>query len=321
MSSLNPIDALLAVIVLLSMWSGSRKGFVVAALHLLTLAASLVLAFLGYRYAAGLLEAQAPSLGVWGRPLSFVATYIVCHVVLGAAANGVIRAVPRNAHAAGINKTLGIVPGFANGLLNATVVSLIVLTMPLVEGLSTLAHDSAIASRLAAPAEWLEAKLAPIFDTAVRRTLQVVTVQPESRASVRLRFKVASPKVRADLEARMLDMVNGERAKQGLRPLEPDPELGEVARAHSADMLERGYFSHVTPDGKDPFDRMRQANLRYLTAGENIALAPSLSGAHQGLMNSPGHRANVLRPQFGRLGVGVLDGGRQGLMITQDFRN
>jgi uncharacterized protein YkwD len=119
----------------------------------------------------------------------------------------------------------------------------------------------------------------------------------------------------------MLDMVNGERAKQGLRPLKSDPELGEVARAHSADMLERGYFSHVTPDGKDPFDRMRQANLRYLTAGENIALAPSLSGAHRGLMNSPGHRANVLRPQFGRLGVGVLDGGRQGLMITQDFRN
>jgi uncharacterized protein YkwD len=106
-----------------------------------------------------------------------------------------------------------------------------------------------------------------------------------------------------------------------LKPLKPDPELAEVARAHSRDMLARGYFSHVTPDGKDPFDRMRQANVRFLAAGENLALARTLAGAHQGLMNSPGHRANMLRPQFGRLGVGVLDGGRYGLMITQNFRN
>jgi uncharacterized protein YkwD len=224
-------------------------------------------------------------------------------------------------HAAGANKALGVVPGLVNGLINATVVSLIVLTLPLFDGVTASARDSAIASRLSAPAEWLEARLAPIFDPAVRRTLQALTVQPESRTMVPLRFKVASPMVRTDLEARMLDMVNAERATQGLKPLKPDPELAEVARAHSRDMLARGYFSHVTPDGKDPFDRMRQANVRFLAAGENLALARTLAGAHQGLMNSPGHRANMLRPQFGRLGVGVLDGGRYGLMITQNFRN
>jgi uncharacterized protein YkwD len=319
---MNAIDALLALIVLWSTLAGSRRGFVVAALQLLTLASSLVLAYLGYGYVAAWLRAQAPSLTVWASPLSFVAVFIACHLVLGALATALDRAVPPGLHAATANKTLGVVPGVVNGLVNATVVSLIVLTAPLFEDLSTAAGGSAIATRLSAPAEWLEAKLAPIFEPAVRHTLRALTVQPESpTTTVQLRFKVVTPKVRDDLEADMIEMINAERARQGLKPVRADPELAEVARAHSRDMLARGYFSHVTPDGMGPFDRMSQANLRYLMAGENIALAQTLARAHQELMNSPGHRANVLRPQFGRLGVGVLDGGRYGLMITQNFRN
>ena len=95
----------------------------------------------------------------------------------------------------------------------------------------------------------------------------------------------------------------------------------EVARRHSVDMFARGYFAHDTPEGRDPFERMREANVRFLTAGENLALAPTVQVAHRGLMNSPGHRANILHSQFGRVGIGIMDGGIRGLMITQDFRN
>jgi uncharacterized protein YkwD len=66
---------------------------------------------------------------------------------------------------------------------------------------------------------------------------------------------------------------------------------------------------------------MRAANVEFLTAGENLALAHSLSIAHNGLMNSPGHRANILNPSFGRLGIGILDGGFHGLIVSQEFRN
>lgn len=318
---MNAVDALLAMIVLLSALIGSRRGFLVASLQLLTLAWSLVIAFFGYRYVAGWVQPQWPALDVWATPLSFVGVFIVCHLILGAIASVLAGTVPQSVHAAGANRVLGVLPGFVNGLVNATVVSLIVLTMPLLDGLTASARESWIANRLTAPAEWLEARLAPIFDPAVRRTLQALTVQPESRTTVPLRFKVADPKVRTDLEMRMLELVNAERARQGLQPLKPDPELAQVARAHSRDMLARGYFSHVAPDGKDAFGRMREANVRFLAAGENLALAPTLPAAHQGLMNSPGHRANVLRPQFGRLGVGVLDAGKYGLMVTQNFRN
>ena len=119
----------------------------------------------------------------------------------------------------------------------------------------------------------------------------------------------------------MLELVNSERSTAGLAPLAADPELTEVARQHSTDMFRRGYFAHVTPENASPFDRIRDANIRFETAGENLALAPSMPIAHTGLMKSPGHRANILRPQFGRIGIGIMDGGIHGLMVTQDFRN
>jgi uncharacterized protein YkwD len=66
---------------------------------------------------------------------------------------------------------------------------------------------------------------------------------------------------------------------------------------------------------------MRDSGVRFLTAGENLALAPTIEVAHTGLMNSPGHRANILRREFGRVGIGVMDGGMRGLMVSQEFRN
>ena len=318
---MNVIDALLALVILLSIAVGWRRGFLLSSLQLLTLAGSLLLAFLGYRRVAAPLQSHLPSLGVWILPVSFLATYVIAQIVLGLVARAIAHAIPLHVHVHPANKALGVVPGLANGLINVTVLSVILVAVPLFDRLSELARDSEIATRLSPPAQWFEAKLAPIFQPAVRRTLHGLTVNPESRELVRLRFKVADPKVRADLEVRMLDMVNAERAKQGLTPLQIDPELTEVARAHSRDMLARGYFSHVAPDGQDPFDRMRKAHVHYLAAGENLAFAPTLAAAHQGLMNSPGHRANMLRPQFGHIGVGVLDAGRYGLMVTQTFRN
>lgn len=318
--TLNLVDAFLALIILLGAFAGWWRGFVYATLDLLTLAASLVVAFLGYRYPAAWLEQLLPALGVWAAPLAFVLLFFLVHFLLGAIAMAIARTLPRRAHAHGINRFLGLAPGAVNGAIHAVVAAVILLTLPL-GAVSLWARDSALVGRLAAPAEWVETRMAPIFDPAVRRTLQVVTVDPQSRKSIPLRSKVASARVRTDLEARMLELVNAERARQGLRPLRADPELAEVARAHSRDMFARGYFSHVTPDGRDLGDRMRAAKAGYLAAGENLALASTLAGAHQGLMNSPGHRANILRPQFGRLGVGVLDGGVHGLMVTQNFRN
>jgi uncharacterized protein YkwD len=119
----------------------------------------------------------------------------------------------------------------------------------------------------------------------------------------------------------MLELVNGERARAGLQALVADERLRQVARAHSLEMFQLDYFSHTSPTAGSPFDRMHAAGIQFLVAGENLAYAPNVEIAHQGLMNSPGHRANILRPEFGRVGIGVLRSPAQGSMFTQDFTN
>lgn len=322
LAAVNPIDAVLVLVVLLAAWAGWRAGFIAAALRLIALLAGAAIAYLGYAYPTAWLRSLVPELDeVWAPPAGFLASFFLVYVVLGALARSLARIAPAQVHGHAVNRALGVAPGLASGLINATIVALLLLTAPLVDSVSRMTQDSALVSRLSAPAEWLESALAPIFEPAVRRGLHAVTIPPESRASIDLRFTVADPKVRPDLEALMLEMVNEARTARGLKPLKPDPDLTGVARAHSRDMFARGYFSHVTPEGKELSHRIRQARLGYLVAGENLALAQTLPLAHQGLMDSPGHRANILRPQFGRLGIGVMDGGRRGLIVTQNFRN
>ena len=219
---------------------------------------------------------------------------------------------------------LGLIPGLASGLITAAILSALLLALPLNEGLRERARESQVVNLLAVYTERVEKLLHPVsadFAEAIAETFNFLTIRPESGERVTLPYKVAQSRPRPDLEARMLALVNRERVAAGLKPLVADPELTEVARGHSADMFVRGYFAHDTPDGRDPFDRMREAGVSFGTAGENLALAPTVQVAHTGLMNSPGHRANILHKDFGRLGIGIMDGGIRGLMVSQEFRN
>lgn len=319
MPPLNLVDVMLGLIVLLGLWSGWRRGFILSVLDLLSLAAALFAALWGYARVAPYLERYMDA--AWVQPLGFLLIFMLVRVLLGRLLLGRAQTLPQRAHAHGANRALGLLPGLGNGLIDATLAVMLLLALPLPEGFNAAARDSRLAQRLSLPAQWVEAHLGPVFDEAAGRTFNLLTVKPESDERITLSYTVASPRPRPELEARMLELVNQEREKVGLLPLRADPEATEVARAHSRDMFARGYFSHVTPEGSDPFDRLRRGGVRFLLAGENLALAPTLELAHRGLMNSPGHRANILRPGFGRVGIGVLDGGRRGLMVTQNFRN
>jgi uncharacterized protein YkwD len=321
LDSFNLVDALLALVVLAGAAIGWRRGFLLGTLGLGVLVASVLLAIWGHAYAARALESWGLVARPWSAPAAFIGTFIVLRIVLGAVANLLVSAIPQRAHGHVTNRALGLAPGFADGLIHAMIVALLLRVMPFMDAVTEQTRESEIAARLAEPAEWLESRLTPIFQEAADKTRKLMIVQPGSKQSIPLAYTIQDARPRPDLEARMLLMINEERAAQGIAPLRADPELTAVARAHSRDMFARGYFSHVTPDGKDPFDRIRQAKVNYLTAGENIALAPTLPLAHQGLMKSPGHRANILRPAFGRVGIGIVDGGRRGEMVTQNFRN
>lgn len=106
-------------------------------------------------------------------------------------------------------------------------------------------------------------------------------------------------------EARVLSLVNAERAKAGCAPLTADPDLAALAESHSEDMAERDYFSHTTPDGRSPWDRAAAAGVENLGA-ENIARGQADAEAVMAAwMNSDGHRANILNCDLRTLGVGA----------------
>jgi len=312
-------DILLILIIAVSVYNGWRKGFILGVLELITWAGSFLLALLLYQYvASGLKDLFGES--IWLLPISLLATLLIVRMVAAFVSNQILKEVPASAHYASVNRVLGVVPGFVNGCIYAVLIAIILLLVPLSDKLTSDIQKSRLADKASGLGEWLQGKMQPVYEKLARNPVRV-TQTAEHGEMIKLPFKVTAPKVRHDLEAEMLELVNQERAKEGLQPLEADPEVAVVARAHCVDMFARGYFSHITPEGKDPFDRMKKAGVRFLTAGENLALAPTLAQAHEGLMKSPGHRANILHKAFGRVGIGVLDGGMRGLMITQNFRN
>src|ERR1043165_7927620 len=320
--AVNPIDILLVIVILLSVLNGYRRGFINGVLDLAGWVLSLLAGLRYYQPLARWLGTHVALWSeVWNQPIAFVLIAIVVGVLVHAIGYGLLRRLPEDIHERRVNQVFGVVPGFVNGLIIVAILSALLLALPLNERLSERTRDSTLVNRLAVYAEQLEAELRPVFGDAIARSLNLLTIRPDSNERVELPFTVQNPRPRPDLEKQMLDLVNKERQANGLNPLAPDPELTEVARQHSTDMFARGYFAHDTPEGLSPFDRMRAANVHFTTAGENLALGPTLMVAHTGLMNSPGHRANILRPQFGRVGIGVMDGGMRGLMISQEFRN
>jgi uncharacterized protein YkwD len=109
------------------------------------------------------------------------------------------------------------------------------------------------------------------------------------------------------VEGQVLALVNQERAAAGCGALVANPGLASVARAHSADMRDRGYFDHVNLEGLDPFDRAAAAGLD--ARAENIAYGqPDPAAVMDAWMNSSGHRANILNCSLTSLGVGVAQG-------------
>ncbi|MDB5197025.1 MAG: hypothetical protein JWP88_1396 [Flaviaesturariibacter sp.] len=318
---MNGIDILLILIVLLAIWSGWRKGFLIGLFELINWLGSLLAGFYAYTYFAILLQRYIPSIGIWTQPVAFIGTVLLARLLIGALIGRILIAISGRLHRNPVNHALGILPGFVSGVIYAALMAAFLFAVPINEQITENTRKSDVAAKMLAEIDWANEKLTPIFDDAIRYSGKGHAVETKPDETVSLPFKVAKTEAKPDLEAQMLVLVNEERAKAGLKPVVADPELTQVARAHSRDMFARGYFSHYTPEKKDPFDRMKAAHVKFLTAGENLALGQTLSICHRGLMNSPGHRANILQPAFGRLGIGILDGGIYGLMISQEFRN
>ncbi|MFJ7847866.1 CAP domain-containing protein [Peribacillus sp. NPDC097206] len=124
----------------------------------------------------------------------------------------------------------------------------------------------------------------------------------------------------SSVEQQVLDLVNSERSKAGLKDLELDQELSNVAKTKSGDMRDNHYLSHTSPTYGSPFDMMKSFGIGYTYAGENIAAGQtSASAVMKSWMNSPGHKANILNGNYTHIGVGYVQGGTYSRYWTQQF--
>lgn len=122
------------------------------------------------------------------------------------------------------------------------------------------------------------------------------------------------------MQTEMLGYINAARAAANLAPLTLDQKLCAGAYLKSKDMAENNYFSHTSPTYGSPFDMMKSQGVTYRTAGENIAKNTSVKRAHDAFMNSAGHRENIMRSSFGKVGLGFYQKGSY-LYVTQWFTN
>lgn len=126
-----------------------------------------------------------------------------------------------------------------------------------------------------------------------------------------------------EAEQRLFALVNRDRVAAGLPALVWDDKIADVARGHSEDMRRTKQVAHISPTTGSAGDRVRAARIKTAVVLENVARAYGVGEAHQGLMNSPGHRANIMSRSATQLGIGVVFGdealGRRELFVTQVF--
>ncbi len=133
---------------------------------------------------------------------------------------------------------------------------------------------------------------------------------------------VESPEVDlSNYENTVLHLINTVRADNGLNVLIPNQILIDISRSRSQDMIDRNYFSHHTPDGKNVLDILKEYGVRYRNAGENLAQSkPADYGSPEAFidawMKSPAHAANILRDYYGMIGIGVSDNGGRRVLTT-----
>lgn len=325
---INVLDIIIVAIICFYAYEGYTVGFTIAFLDLVSFIASFIVALKFYGIGASIFVTYfSMPIGI-ANAVGFFFLALFCEVILSILFRKLVKHTPKTRISPGVthffnqtNHYFGIVPGAVSAFIVLSFLLTVIVSLPSSPLIKNLVTNSQIGSILVANTSLFEKNLNNIFGGALNETLNFMTIKPESNELVNLKFTVKNGTIDPVAEQEMFRKVNMERAKAGLELVAFDNALRDVARAHSNDMFKRGYFSHYTPDGISPFDRMNNAGIQYLYAGENLALAPTTPLAHQGLMNSPGHRANILNPNFKKIGIGVIDGGMYGKMYSQEFTN
>ena len=315
----NYIDLLILLVLIYFASEAIRHGFWVILADFLAFLVSLLISLRAYKFLAGVLGANFSLPHSVANALGFLITAIVSEAILGYVLAHLITLIPKKIRKHKLNKVVAVIPAIGEGLVLVAFLLTLTLGLPIKPGVKEDITDSKIGSLILERTSKVEKAINEVFGGVIDDSLTYLTIKPGSKESVPLKVEKVALSADEVSESQMFALVNSERTKRGIGGLAWSPEIVGVARAHARDMWERKYFGHVSPEGKDVGDRLDAEGVRYFLVGENLALAPTVTTAMNGLMNSEGHRANILEPKFKKVGIGVIDNGFYGKMFVQVF--
>lgn len=325
LESLNWLDYVILAALIIYVIEGYAIGFIASLLDLIGFVLSFVIGLKTYIFAEALISQIFSIPHGFSKALGFLIIALISEIIIGFILRAIVYRVLLEEYSLkdkilkNIDHFLGVVIGAFSALILLSFILTLIVSLPVSVFLKHSVSSSKFGNILTINAQVFEKELNNIFGPAVNDTLSFFTIEPQSEESIDLKFKTESLSVDQYAEAQMMIMLNKERQSNEKSILSRDEKLTLVARKHCKDMFVRGYFSHYTPEGLTPFDRMAQNDIHFTYAGENLAFAPNVTLAMQGLMKSPGHRANILSSNFDRIGIGVIDGGIYGEMFCQEF--
>lgn len=328
MLGFNILD--LFIVVFLALWirHGYSRGFFIISANFIAFAGSIYLAARTYSLLSSVINSAFLMPRAYANLVAFLVLFGLFHLIFGLIAvktyPHIVRKLKRW-HLCLADRVAGIFPAFVGGLVWLAIFLGIFNWFPISAPVKGLILDSRLGAPIVKFASSVEPEAERIAGKAITDTIAFVTTDRRPGAESRP-WKPNIPSVErarfdAAAETYMLELINQERKRRGLRILVPDTRLRDVARAHSLDMVKNNFFDHRSPTTGYPNDRLNTAGIFYLAMGENLAYAQDIDLAHMGLMKSKGHRENILSPFFGKAGIGIVNAGAYGYMCTQEFTN
>ncbi|GIW08239.1 MAG: hypothetical protein KatS3mg060_3044 [Dehalococcoidia bacterium] len=313
---MTPVDLQLLVPLSLGALTGLRRGFILGLCDLVGLAISIWLAAVLFEPLAGWVG-DPLGMASWAvNAFTFLGLVIFFQLVYGLIIIRWVyiarRIVTPTFFLRGIDIAAGIVPGALKGLLLVSLVLIALGIWPIFPP-ARAAIEASQSGKLVLP--WIK-QIEPYAAGLVGRMgLPVPVGSTDSRLPIPT---AARSTIDTRAEDELLALLNTERQKNGLAPVSIDSRLRDVARAYAQTLYATGALSHTGPDGSTPAERLQRAGIRFVATGENLAFAPTARSAHDVLMASPSHRANLLSPIYKRAGIGVATAAG-GLVVVQEF--
>lgn len=317
----NWVDLIILLIFAYYGMEAFRYGFWAIVIDFASFLGSLLISLRAYKFTAGLLKSNFNLPVSFANALGFIFTSIILEIVLSVVFAYLVSLLPKKIRQNKYNKLLGLISALGEALVLIAFLLTAVVALPVRPQVKKDVSESKIGSFILKETSGVEKAINAIFGGAINDTLTYFTVEPGSKSTINLKNGIDHLSIDQTAETQMFADINHERTSRGIAALTWSPKITGVAEAYAMDMWNRHYFSHYNPEGKTVADRFQEAGIPYGVAGENLALAPTTETAMNGLMNSPGHKANILDTQFHMVGIGVVDNGIYGKIFVQEFTN